>query len=84
MNLLHLALFVALIDFINSVELTFELPDNDKQCYYQEIEKNRTAILEYQVKFSSSDDELLLLWAIFIIQNNFYSIHIVGHNWWTV
>lgn len=49
MKLLYLTLFVSLIDFINSVELTFELPDNDKQCYYQEIEKNRTAILEYQV-----------------------------------
>ncbi|KAG5684892.1 hypothetical protein PVAND_014102 [Polypedilum vanderplanki] len=37
------------MDLINSVELTFELPDNDKQCYYQDIEKNKTAILEYQV-----------------------------------
>jgi protein ERP2 len=49
MKLLYLSIFVSLIDFINSVELTFELPDNDKQCYYQDIEKNRTAILEYQV-----------------------------------
>jgi len=49
MKLLYFSIFVSLIDFINSVELTFELPDNDKQCYYQDIEKNRTAILEYQV-----------------------------------
>ncbi|CAH1717372.1 unnamed protein product [Chironomus riparius] len=49
MKLLYFSLFVSLIDFINSVELTFELPDNDKQCYYQEIENNRSAILEYQV-----------------------------------
>lgn len=39
-----------LIDIINSVELTFELPDNSKECFYQEIGKNKTAILEYQVR----------------------------------
>lgn len=49
MKLVYLTLFLSLIDYINSVELTFELPDNDKQCYYQDIEKNKTAILEYQV-----------------------------------
>lgn len=31
------------------VELTFELPDNEKQCFYQEIVKNETAMLEFQV-----------------------------------
>ena len=31
------------------VELTFELPDNAKQCFFQEIEKNVTAMLEFQV-----------------------------------
>lgn len=31
------------------VELTFELPDKEKQCFYQEITKNETAVLEFQV-----------------------------------
>lgn len=31
------------------VELTFELPDNAKQCFYQEIEKNVSSTLEFQV-----------------------------------
>ncbi|XP_031838400.1 transmembrane emp24 domain-containing protein 7 [Nomia melanderi] len=31
------------------VELTFELPDNEKQCFFEEIEKNTTAVLEFQV-----------------------------------
>ncbi|XP_014234883.1 transmembrane emp24 domain-containing protein 3-like [Trichogramma pretiosum] len=31
------------------VELTFELPDNAKECFYQEIEKNVTSTLEFQV-----------------------------------
>ncbi|CRK96855.1 CLUMA_CG009954, isoform A [Clunio marinus] len=51
MNLLaiHFCIFVLLIDIIDSVELTFELPDNSKECFYQEVLKNRSAILEYQV-----------------------------------
>ncbi|XP_058788901.1 transmembrane emp24 domain-containing protein 7 [Phymastichus coffea] len=31
------------------VELTFELPDNAKECFYQPIEKNVTSTLEFQV-----------------------------------
>lgn len=46
----YFSIILALIDYINSVELTFELPDNSKECFYEEIGKNRTAILEYQVR----------------------------------
>ncbi|XP_023934878.1 transmembrane emp24 domain-containing protein 3 [Bicyclus anynana] len=35
--------------FSKSVELTFELPDNAVECFYQEIEQNTSASLEYQV-----------------------------------
>lgn len=54
MNFLALivCVFLQLLDTINSVELTFELPDNSKECFYQEIGKNKTAILEYQVNKS--------------------------------
>lgn len=38
-----------IINTVNSVELTFELPDNSKECFYQEIGKNKSAVLEYQV-----------------------------------
>ncbi|CAD7084807.1 unnamed protein product [Hermetia illucens] len=31
------------------VELTFELPDNAKECFYEEIRKNQSAVLEFQV-----------------------------------
>lgn len=47
--LTYFSIILALIDYINSVELTFELPDNSKECFYQDIGKNKTAILEYQV-----------------------------------
>jgi len=32
------------------VELTFELADNAKECFYQEIEKNVSSTLEFQVR----------------------------------
>lgn len=48
-KLISFCTFLQLFDTINSVELTFELPDNSKECFYQEIGKNKTAILEYQV-----------------------------------
>lgn len=35
--------------FAGSVELTFELPDNAKECFYQEMKKNDSATLEFQV-----------------------------------
>lgn len=31
------------------VELTFELPDNAKECFFEEIKQNTTATLEFQV-----------------------------------
>ena len=30
-------------------ELTFELPDNEKQCFYEEVGKDVKATLEFQV-----------------------------------
>ncbi|XP_045449043.1 transmembrane emp24 domain-containing protein 7 [Melitaea cinxia] len=45
------ALLVTLISGIYSknVELTFELPDSAVECFYQEIEQNTSATLEFQV-----------------------------------
>lgn len=31
------------------VELTFELPDNAKECFFEEIEKGTSSSLEFQV-----------------------------------
>lgn len=53
-SLISFCTFLQTIDFINSVELTFELPDNSKECFYQEVGKNKTAVLEYQVIICNS------------------------------
>lgn len=46
-----IAILLSLVNGIlsKSVELTFELPDSAVECFYQEIEKNTSAALEYQV-----------------------------------
>ena len=32
-----------------AVEFTFELPDRDRQCFYEEIKQGTRGTLEYQV-----------------------------------
>lgn len=34
---------------INAVELTFELPDSEKQCFFEEIKEGTKSTVEYQV-----------------------------------
>lgn len=42
---------ITLLNFSRTlgVELTFELYDNAKDCFYEVVEKNTSATLEYQV-----------------------------------
>lgn len=42
-------LLLANIKLIDCVELTFELPDSARECFHEEIKKNTSATLEYQV-----------------------------------
>lgn len=44
-----LVLLIGTFLVAGGVELTFELPDNAKQCFYQEIDKNVSSTLEFQV-----------------------------------
>ncbi|XP_026472175.1 transmembrane emp24 domain-containing protein 7-like isoform X2 [Ctenocephalides felis] len=50
MNVVYTVLWILLISQgTQSVELTFELPDNAKECFYQDIQKNTSVTLEFQV-----------------------------------
>lgn len=44
--LLILAVYIA---FINATELTFELPDNEKQCFHEELEQGVKFDIDFQV-----------------------------------
>ncbi|XP_071788738.1 transmembrane emp24 domain-containing protein 7-like [Asterias amurensis] len=46
---LCLAIFAAFAVVIEATELTFELPDNAKQCFYEEVDKGVKCTLEFQV-----------------------------------
>ncbi|KAG7203764.1 hypothetical protein KM043_013787 [Ampulex compressa] len=46
---LHLVSLLGTVLLAGGVELTFELPDNARECFYQEIEKNVSSTLEFQV-----------------------------------
>lgn len=43
-----------LSEVVFGVELTFELRDSSKDCFYQEIQKNTSGVLEYQVNLFSN------------------------------
>lgn len=47
--LLLLLALLGLVFRAGGVELTFELPDNAKQCFFEDIENNVTSTLEFQV-----------------------------------
>lgn len=64
--LTYFSIILAIIDYINSVELTFELPDNSKECFYQDIGKNKTAILEYQVSLFFEESKMLMTTEIML------------------
>ncbi|XP_019873424.1 transmembrane emp24 domain-containing protein 7 [Aethina tumida] len=54
-------LLVFILDLVKATELTFELPDSAKECFYEEIQKNTTATLEFQVVTGGQYDVDVLL-----------------------
>ncbi|XP_041356479.1 transmembrane emp24 domain-containing protein 7-like isoform X1 [Gigantopelta aegis] len=49
-NSLHIFLFLTVYFLsIEATELTFELPDNEKQCFFEKIDKGIKSTLEFQV-----------------------------------
>ncbi len=49
-SLLVLASIFGLVGLGHSVELTFELPDSAKECFFEVIEQGVEATVEFQVK----------------------------------
>ncbi|KAK9504151.1 hypothetical protein O3M35_010545 [Rhynocoris fuscipes] len=57
MKIMRLAIvLLSCFNFVISVELTFELLDNAKDCFFEIIQKNTTATLEFQVVTGGSYD----------------------------
>ena len=47
-----------------STELTFELPDREEQCFYEEIEKDINVIFEFQVCHAISCVHFIMSYAL--------------------
>lgn len=56
-----LCTIIGLFDVAYSVELTFELPDSAKQCFFQEIEEGVESTIEFQVVTGGHYDVDVLL-----------------------
>jgi len=67
---------------VNTIELTFELQDKSKDCYYENIEKNTSITLEYQVSDRSSHIHMSVLTCFVIDRNNRFRI--LGCHWRSV
>lgn len=48
-RMLRLLLVASLAGSLAAIELTFELPDNANQCFYEDIKSGIDSILEFQV-----------------------------------
>ena len=46
------SLIIACLGVSYAGEMTFELPDNEKQCFFEEIDKDVECTLEFQVYIS--------------------------------
>ena len=49
MNLFTFVFIISLHRICKANEMTFELPDNEKQCFHEIIDKDVKCTLEYQV-----------------------------------
>jgi len=46
-------LLMTLLRLAGAGEFTFELPDNEKMCFYEFVHKGVECVLEFQVKWST-------------------------------
>lgn len=51
---LGLSCFLLHVFVVFGSEITFELPDNEKQCFYEELEKDVKFDIDFQVSYSES------------------------------
>lgn len=48
-NFIYGLSLICLSQIVYGVELTFDLPDSAKQCFFQDIKLNQKAVIEFQV-----------------------------------
>jgi len=65
-----LLVFAGCVSLTLAGELTFELPDNEKQCFFEMIDKEVESTLEFQVQTCITDtlhvNEYPPAWTIYV------------------
>lgn len=57
---------IGVLKFCLATELTFELSDSAKECFYEEIKKNTSCTLEFQV-LKISDNYLVFFTSLYLL-----------------
>lgn len=60
-------LVLVLLAKTEAVELTFELADNARECFYQDIDKGTQVTLEFQVSPATGGGELQCPWTALLL-----------------
>lgn len=54
-----------LVAVSSAIELTFELPDNANQCFYEDLKKDVDTVFEFQVSIFDRKFEIMVLrWSL--------------------
>lgn len=70
---LGLSCVLLYVSVVFATELTFELPDNEKQCFYEELEKDVKFDIDFQVSYFG--DTVFSLQAFCSITNLLFMVH---------
>lgn len=57
----YLSALILMYRSVSGVELTFDLPDSARDCFHEDIKKNTSVILEYQVKLNKNRTKSMLV-----------------------
>lgn len=71
------SLILVFISVVFGTELTFELPDSEKQCFFEQIEKGVQSTIEFQVKVQRNIMKMITIWihlSIFVYLVAFYNL----------
>lgn len=56
------SLILVFISVVFGTELTFELPDSEKQCFFEQIEKGVQSTIEFQVMVQRNIMKMITIW----------------------
>lgn len=69
------SLIFVFISVVFGTELTFELPDSEKQCFFEQIEKGVQSTIEFQVKVQRNITKI----TIWVLLSDFVFLMVIDN-----